>query len=92
MSRFHFHVSDGRDYPDLQGKELETLGDARREAVRCSGALLARAGDSFWEGEEWTMRVTDGDDLTLFTLMFIATDAAAVDRKRIAPLVKPPPS
>ena len=75
MPRYHFHVADGRDYPDLQGTELADLAAARREALRFAGALLADQDVSFWSGEEWSMRVTDATDLTLFTLMFIATNA-----------------
>lgn len=84
MPRYHFHVSDGRDYPDLQGTILANLAEARVEAVRFSGHLLGDEAEKFWEGEEWTMRVTDEKDLTLFTLMFVATESAAT-------LSNPPP-
>jgi len=47
------------------------------EALRFASGLLADAKPNFWTGEEWTMRVTDDADLTLFTLMFVATNSAA---------------
>lgn len=76
MPRFYFHVTDSRDYPDLQGTVLPDVESAQREAVRFSGQLLEKAADTFWHGEEWHMRVTDEADLTLFTLMFIGTEGA----------------
>lgn len=79
MPRFFFHVTDSRSYPDLQGTDLPDIRAARREAVRFSGSLLAKAADTFWDGQEWHMRVTDESDLTLFTLMFIGTDGAYSD-------------
>lgn len=82
MPRFYFHVSDSRDYPDLQGTELPDLESAQREAVRFSGQLLAKAADTFWNSQEWHMRVTDDADLTLFTLMFIGTEGAMINRLR----------
>jgi hypothetical protein len=75
MPRYHFHVADGRDYPDLQGTELADLAAARYEALRFTGSLLADHEHNFWNGADWSMRVTDAIDLTLFTLNFSATNA-----------------
>lgn len=77
MPRFYFHVTDSRDYPDLQGTVLPDVQSARTEAVRFSGRLLEKAAETFWDGQEWHMRVTDEADLTLFTLLFIGTDGAS---------------
>jgi len=81
MPRYYFHVMDGQEFVDLQGTQLRDLAAARKEALRFASGLLADAKPNFWSGEEWTMRVTDSDDLTLFTLMFVATNAAAVKGK-----------
>jgi len=81
MPRYFFHVADGQEFSDLQGTQLPDLAAARKEALRFAGRLLADAKPDLWDGEEWTMRVTDGDNLTLFTLMFVATNAAAVKGK-----------
>jgi hypothetical protein len=32
----------------------------------------------FWTGDEWTMDVTDGNGLTLFSLVFMAANSPAV--------------
>lgn len=74
MRRYYFHVQDGRDYPDLHGTLLETLDDVKVEAVRFAGDLLSHNGAKFWGGEEWSMRVTDAMDRTLFVFKFIAVE------------------
>ncbi len=78
MPRYFFHVQDGEAFPDLQGTVLENDAAARTEAVRFSGVLLQQQPEKFWTGEEWSMRVTNDKDLTLFELMFMATCSAAM--------------
>ena len=77
MPRFFFHVCDGEEYIDLQGTKLPNLESARMEAVRFAGELLAEKPKKFWSSGEWTLRVADEDDLTLFTLRFEATMPSA---------------
>lgn len=74
MPRFYFHIKDGDDFPDLQGSVLDNLEAAKVEAVRFAGDLLAHNGAKFWGGEEWSMRVTDAKDRTLFEFKFVAID------------------
>lgn len=50
--------------------------------MRFSGKLLEKAAPTFWQGEEWSMRVTDENDLTLFTLLFVGHDGASVNLQR----------
>ena len=78
MPRYFFHVYDGSDFPDIQGTLLANDDAARIEAVRFSGDLLRDGAEKFWNGEEWSMRVTDDKDLTLFELMFTATCSPAL--------------
>jgi hypothetical protein len=77
MTRFFFHVQDGRHYIDLEGTKLEDISAARMEAVKYAGLLLIDRPQDLWESNEWTMRVTDVADLTLFQLVALATDGAA---------------
>jgi len=79
MPRYFFHVHDGSDFPDLQGTLLDNDDAAQIEAVRFSGDLLRDGAEKFWNGEEWSMRVTDNEDLTLFELMFTATCSPALE-------------
>lgn len=77
MPRYHFDVHDGTDLPDHHGIELPDLAAARREAVRYAAALLGELGDGFWDGGDWQMVVKDARGLVLFTLHFMAINAAA---------------
>ena len=52
---YHFNVHDGTFYPDALATERGTLQDARIEAVRRIGRLLAEEAARFWTGDEWTM-------------------------------------
>lgn len=78
MPRYYFHVQDGEDYPNLQGTVLDGIDDVKAEAVRFAGDLLSHNGAKFWNGEEWSMRVTDAVDQTLFTFKFVAIEATVV--------------
>lgn len=82
---YHFNMHDGRAYPDTLGTECPTLDAARVEAVQRIGKLLAEEAARFWTGDEWTMDVTDGNGLTLFTLMFMAANSPAVGLGRLRP-------
>jgi len=80
---YHFNMHDGRAYPDTLGTECATLDAARVEAVQRIGRLLAEEAARFWTGDEWTMDVTDGSGLTLFTLMFMAANSPAAGRSNL---------
>ncbi|WP_144037298.1 DUF6894 family protein [Sphingomonas sp. TZW2008] len=75
MRRYFFHVHDGQDSPDLQGTELWDLETAKREAVRLAVGLLADNPETLWGSGKWAIRVTGEDNLTLFQLTFVATEA-----------------
>jgi hypothetical protein len=88
---YHFNMHDGRAYPDTLAMHCPTLEAARVEAVQRIGKLLAEDAARFWTGDEWTMDVTDGNGLTLFTLMFMATESPAtgLGRAEVAPQGSP---
>lgn len=76
MPLFHFHVRDGRDWPDEDGTELASKDQARIEALRHAGDMLkdSAAGGPF--AKEWQMRVTNDQDRMLFRLDFTLTEAS----------------
>jgi hypothetical protein len=77
MSLYHFHLSDVSDFSDLNGTEFSGVAEAKQEALRYAGAVIKEADDRIWNSD-WSMRVTDGEGATLFTLRVIACDGAAV--------------
>lgn len=78
MPTYHFNLHDGKSYPNSNGVELPDLKAARINAVRHFVGLLRDGAEEFWNGDEWTLTVTDNANLALFSLTFMATDAPAV--------------
>lgn len=77
MPRFFFKVADA-DAAQSPSLDLPNVGAARVEAVKAASRILSDYPDDFWEtGGDWQMTVTDDRGLTLFTLIFYATNAPA---------------
>ena len=74
MPRYYFHVMDGRALVDTEGTDLAGLMQARAEAIRTAGRILADNGRSFWPGTTWQMAVADAAGDTVLTLRFSADD------------------
>jgi hypothetical protein len=75
MPIYHFNVRDGSDILDTDGTNLPNLRAARVEAVKLAGRLLMDEPDTFWEGSDWHVEVTNHHGVILFRLDFTATDA-----------------
>jgi hypothetical protein len=78
---FHFNVHDGSGHPDTLGTDCADLAAARVEAVQRIGKMLMEDAARFWNGDDWTMTVTDSSGLTMFSLRFMATIAPAARGK-----------
>jgi hypothetical protein len=74
LPRYHFHVEDGRSYPDPDGTELASAEAARHEAVRLAGRLLEDHAREFWDTGRWWVKVTDDAGRVLFRLELSAHD------------------
>jgi hypothetical protein len=74
VPRYFFHVHDGTSTRDDEGTELPDIFAAQEEAIRMSGALLGEMGAKFWDGDEWSLEVTDGAGRLLFTLRLSAEE------------------
>jgi hypothetical protein len=80
MPIFHFNVHDGTSYPDTNGLDLPDIATARKVAVKLASDLLRDQGDTFWNGDDWQIEVTDSHHLTLFMIMFSGVDAPALGK------------
>jgi hypothetical protein len=80
MPRYFFHVHDSVSIFDDEGTDLPDLDAARVEAVRLSGEMLRDHAKQFWNGEEWKLEITDEAGLLLFTLVFVAFNAASTSQ------------
>jgi hypothetical protein len=88
MPRYFFHVVDGHNITDNEGTEFPNLRHARAEAIRLAGAILRDEGDTFWDGTEWHMNVTDVAGQSVLKLRFSADDqgiAPDEDQETTAP-------
>ena len=74
MPRYHFNVLDGTAYIDKTGTELSSIDDAKREARRYAGTMLAESAQLSTPDREWNVEVTDSQGLALFRLGVSMTD------------------
>ena len=85
MARYFSHFRDGRTPSDKEGTELPDLEAVRVEAVRVAAEALKWHAETFWNEEEWSLEITDHTGLTMFTLYFLAVEAAAVRHRETRP-------
>ena len=75
VPRYHFNVLDGTAYIDETGVELAGIDDAKREARRYAGIMLADSAKVSTPDREWRVEVTDHQGSALFRLGISMTDA-----------------
>lgn len=75
MARFFFHLANDDGSPDKYGVELNSVIEARAYGIRLYSDLLKDAAETFSDLNEWSLRATDDRGATLFTLMFVVTEA-----------------
>jgi hypothetical protein len=75
MRRFHFNTNGLRDE---EGHELSSLAVAKCEAIKLAAGIICEQAGEFWDKAEWSMTVTDENDLTLFQLQVIGTESPAI--------------
>ncbi len=83
MPRYFFDVRDGEYIRDEVGHEFADLEAARIQAVLLSTELLKENPSKFWDGEEWQLEVRDEEDLILFMLTFMATNAPHLPKRNL---------
>ena len=76
MQRYFFHVSDGTELPDVDGKLLPDLRAARRHAAALLGRLMSEAPDDIWEGVDWQVVVKDQRGLHLLSIHIVTVQSA----------------
>lgn len=77
MPRYFFNVNDDSTL-DEEGVELESIAVAKCEAVKTAAALICESSRTFWDTKDFGMTVSNASGLTLFSLMFIGVEAAAI--------------
>ena len=77
MARYFFHLHDGKDYPDHTGVELPDIDAAKKHAAAFVGELLKDSSEAIWSGEDWVLKVSREDGLTLFCIHIVTIDSPA---------------
>jgi hypothetical protein len=78
MPRYFFHTEH---QPEPECRVLESLAEAKCEAVKLAGRTICDGADVFWDAMDWRMTVANEAGLTLFMLTFFGTEAAALAPK-----------
>jgi hypothetical protein len=78
MSRYFFHIKDGKEIRDEDGAELPDLQAVRDCAIKTAGDMLSDGGGAdLWSGHEWQMIVTDEAGREVLVLRFSAEQKLA---------------
>ena len=85
MQKFYFEIADANPPIACSGQDLPCIVSARKFALKYASQILSEQPDSFWDGGDLVMTVTDADHLSLFTLDVLNINAPSLP----APLKKP---
>lgn len=78
MPSYTFSVFHNGKAQRCEGEDLATQHEARCMAQAFAGEMLKHGEPSVFEAD-LRVRVTDADDLTLFEILVVGTDAAAAN-------------
>lgn len=80
MPRFFFHTNHPaeRVVQDDEGLDFSSVHQAKCEAVKYAGQLLADTAEHFWDRGDFELTVTDDKGLILFTMRVVGTEAPAI--------------
>jgi hypothetical protein len=70
VAKFFFHVANGNELRDDAGMELNSLKEAREEALLTASELLGGDGP-FWNLPVWAVRVTDEVGKDVFSVKVV---------------------
>ena len=77
MPIYHFDINGGTNDSDRTAVEFSDLAEAKSEALKLAGTLIADASETFWEKPEWMLIVTDDEGLTVFQLQVLGAEGPA---------------
>lgn len=75
MPRYFFDVEDHHTEVDDIGQELSGPAEARVHAIVYAGSILRDEPDMVWDGEEFSVRVSDEDRNEVVSVYVRAVDA-----------------
>ena len=75
MPKYFFNLVDGRTSLDREGSQIESLEQARLEAVVYAASMLRDRPEEVWAGGNWRVEVSDDQKRLLFTIVVMALEA-----------------
>ena len=75
MPKYFFNLVDGRPSLDREGSQIESLEQARLEAVVYAASMLRDRPEEVWAGGNWRVEVSDHHKRLLFTIVVMALEA-----------------
>ena len=80
---FFFNLAGAVHDPDNEGIELESLDQAREEAVKFAGDYIRNRPEVVWLGDELRLEVRNGNRILQFTLVVFGVDAPAAQAPKL---------
>lgn len=77
MPSYHFAVNGPAGASNPRVVKFSGLAEAKSEALKLAGTLIADASETFWDNPEWMLIVTDDKGLTLFQLQVLGAEGPA---------------
>ncbi|MBA3527428.1 MAG: hypothetical protein H0T82_10995 [Sphingomonas sp.] len=77
MPSYHFEVNGPVDGGDARVIQFNDHAEAKREALKLAGTLVANASETFWDKPEWMLIVRDDAGMTLFQLQVLGAEGPA---------------
>ncbi len=77
MPSYHFEVNGPADGGYARVVEFSDHAEAKREALKLAGTLVADAAETFWDKPEWMLIVRDDAGMTLFQLQVLGAEGPA---------------
>ena len=72
MPRYTFAINDGKSQPDEIEIDLIDIAEAKAQAIRTAGEVLADIGcGSIWDGVPWQLIVKDENHLNVLDIKFV---------------------
>ena len=75
MPKYFFNLADGRTSLDREGSQIESLEQARLEAVVYAASMLRDRPEEVWAQGNWRVEVSDDQKRLLFTIVVMALEA-----------------
>ena len=68
MQRYFFHTQTDTRETDEEGTVCDGPGEARRQAIKTCGQMMADAPEGFWGTRPWSVTVTNFSGLVLWEI------------------------